>query len=158
MDTRLTRSVTVPYRAEQMFDLVDRIERYPEFLPWCSGVSVDRDADGETVRASMEVSFGPFRRTFATANRHVRPGRIEVELDRGPLDDLRGAWTFDDLGDGSCRVGIDITFRFDRVPLQRVASKVFIAIYGRMLHAFSRRARQVYGQGSAEGHGRVRQA
>lgn len=156
MDTRLTRSVTVPYRAEQMFDLVDRIERYPEFLPWCSGVSVERD--GEAVRASMDVRFGPFSKTFATANRHVRPGRIEVALDRGPLDDLAGAWTFEDRGDGSSVVAIDITFRFSRAPLQSIASKVFVAIYGRMLNAFSRRARQVYGKGAGAGHGCVRQA
>jgi len=133
--------VTVPYTAEEMFDLVDAIGRYPEFLPWCAGSSAVRD--GEDVRGSMDVHFGPFRKRFATRNRHVRPGRIDVKLEEGPLDDLTGSWNFTDNGDGTSSISIEITFRFSGALHQKVASKVFMAIYSKMLDAFRRRAQRV---------------
>jgi ribosome-associated toxin RatA of RatAB toxin-antitoxin module len=153
MDSRISRSITVPYTAEEMFDLVDGIERYRDFLPWCADSAAERN--GESVKGTMEVSFGPFRKSFTTANRHVRPERIEVRLVQGPLDDLQGVWTFTENAGGGCSVGIDVTFRFSGSLHQRIANKVLVAIYGKMLEAFSRRARQVYGPRRLRSQGSV---
>ncbi len=154
MNTSLSRSITVPYGSAEMFDLVDAVELYPEFLPWCAGSSVERD--GEVVRASVDVQFGPFRKTFSTLNRHVRPERIDVKLEKGPLDDLEGVWRFSDSDDGKCTVSMEIEFRFSGSLHQRVANTVLMAIYGRMLNAFHQRARKVYGKRTAKGDGCIR--
>ena len=151
METRVAKSIAVPYTAEEMFDLVDAIECYHEFLPWCAGSSAKRS--GEHVTGSLDVSFGPFRKSFTTVNLHTRSERIEVKLEKGPLDDLSGTWLFEDAPGGGCTVSIRITFRFSGALHQRIASKVLAAIYGQMLEAFRRRARQVYGRRRASRQG-----
>ena len=92
------RSSRVIYSAEQMFDLVNDIEKYPEFLHWCRGARVDV-RQGNTIEATLDIGVLGFQRSFRTRNTLRRPDRISIELVSGPFRRLRGEWKFVDSGD-----------------------------------------------------------
>ena len=93
----------LPYTAEQMFDLVAAVERYPEFLPWCRGARV-RSREGNVIHADLVIGFKIFRERFTSRVELDRPGRIDVIYSEGPLRYLNNRWIFRPVGDGSCEV------------------------------------------------------
>ena len=93
-----------------MFALVDEIELYPDFLPWCEKTQVTRNDD--EVRATVFINYHGLRTSFSTKNRHQPPDKIDMALTKGPLSSLSGGWRFIDLGDGRSRVEFDLTYRF----------------------------------------------
>ncbi|RMD80661.1 MAG: type II toxin-antitoxin system RatA family toxin, partial [Gammaproteobacteria bacterium] len=97
--TAVHREALVPYRCEEMFALVDDVEAYPSFLPWCRGAEVlSRDED--EVRARLEVARGSFQKAFTTCNRRRPPKMIEMRLVEGPFRHLQGFWRFEPVGEG----------------------------------------------------------
>ena len=139
------RSALVPYRAEQMFHLVDDIEAYPEFLPWCkSAVILHRDT--HEVRASLELARGALRKSFTTVNRN-QPGKmIEMRLIEGPFRHLEGFWSFHSLGDDGCKVTLDMQYEFSSRILKMTVGPVFDHIANSLVDAFCQRARDKYGK------------
>lgn len=137
------RSALVPFRAEQMFHLVDDIEAYPEFLPWCkSAVILHRD-DHE-VRASLELARGALSKSFTTVNRN-QPGKmIEMRLLEGPFRHLEGFWQFQSLGDDGCKVTLDMEYEFSSRILKMTVGPVFDHIANSLVDAFCQRARDKY--------------
>ena len=110
----IQRSATVPHPAEAMFDLVADIDRYPEFLPWCSGART-LERDGQTQVATVSVAKklpGIGTPEFTTRNRLERPGRIEMRLVDGPFKRLHGTWRFVPIDEGSCRAELEVDFEF----------------------------------------------
>jgi len=95
-----------------MFDLIDDVESYPEFVPGCTGARV-LERSAEQVRAELTVGSGMLKVTFSTRNLLHRPGLIEIQLDKGPLKSLHGRWRLTPVTAGAvagCRVELDLTF------------------------------------------------
>jgi len=138
------RSARVPYSAQQMFDLVTDIERYPEFLHWCSGARVDV-RQGSTVEATLDIGLLGFQRSFKTRNTLRGPERVQIELVSGPFRRLRGEWRFSDLSAGGSDVSLSLAFEVTLSPFGALFSKVFEELAGAQMQAFTERAAAVYG-------------
>lgn len=135
----------MPYTAEQMFDLVADVRRYPEFLPWVTAMRVRKDAPEETL-ADMIVGFKGLRETFTSRVAKVRPGEIHVEYIEGPLKYLHNDWRFRPDGAG-CLVDFAVDFQFKNRVFEMLAGQVFGMALRRMIGAFEDRARALYGTG-----------
>lgn len=138
------RQALVPHSAEEMFDLVNDVDAYPEFLPWCSDASVREEGEGWRV-ASISIAKGGVGKTFTTRNTLERPERLTLELVEGPFRHLTGVWTFDSLGDDACKVSVHLRFEFSSGLMNMVFGPVFNQISETMLDAFVRRAKVLYG-------------
>ena len=137
------RRERVKYTAEQMFDLVDDIERYPDFLPWCQNAKIKSRTEDQ-VEASVEIGLRGISKEFSTRNRLERPQRIDIELIRGPFRQLEGAWTFDNTGQG-CEIALALDFEVSHSPLNLLFSTVFEEIVRSQVAAFTARATKLYG-------------
>ena len=138
------RSAQVPFSAEQMFDLVDDITSYPEFLSWCQSATVQRRTE-DLAEATLEVGVAGVQKQFSTRNRLDRPHRIEIQLLKGPFRSLEGAWTFDDHDEGGSEVGLILHFEVAASPLQMVFGVLFEEIVRSQVTAFTDRAKAKYG-------------
>ena len=138
------RSALVPYHAADMFRLVDDVESYPEFLPWCSDARVER-RDGDVLVASLELHRGAIRKRFTTRNTRREPERIDIELLGGPFRVLEGGWRFGELGDAGCKVSLELDFEFDSKMLDLALGRYFEQMCGSLIDAFTRRRRAVHG-------------
>lgn len=136
---------TFPYTADQIYTLVADIERYPEFLPWCTALRVRR-RDGNKIIADMSIGFKLVRETFTTEVTLNPEGReIHVTYINGPFRYLTNHWRFTSAGEGACEVTFDIDFEFRSKLLQTLIGAVFHEVVSRMVKAFQERAKQLYG-------------
>lgn len=135
----------VPYTADQMFDLVADVERYPQFLPWCTAVRI-RSREGNVFTADLLAAFGAFREKFTSRVTLHKTGRtITVEYLDGPFKHLKNNWKFEPQADGGCVVDFDIDFAFKSRALEMLISKVFTKAVMKMTAAFDTRAHALYG-------------
>jgi ribosome-associated toxin RatA of RatAB toxin-antitoxin module len=141
---RVKRSAIVPYTAPEMFELVDRVEQYADFLPWCSASEEHSRTDDE-VRASLELNKGSLSREFSTRNVRTPYERIEMHLLDGPFSHLEGVWTFDALGKSGSKINLDIEFEFASMMVGMMFGSYFEQTCNSLVDAFTRRARAVYG-------------
>lgn len=141
---KVNRSALVPYSAQEMFGLVDDIESYPEFLPWCSQASVDERV-GDTVIATLELHKGAMRRRFTTRNTRSEHNAIDIALVGGPFRRLAGGWRFRELGDGGSKVSLELEFAFDSKLVDMAFGPFFEDTCNSLVDAFTRRAVEVYG-------------
>ena len=133
----------LPYTQEQLFGLVADIERYPEFLPWCVGARVnERRAD--LVVADLVIGFKMFRERFTSRVALDRPRRIDVSYADGPFRHLNNNWVFEQMP-GACRIEFFVDFEFKSRLMQRVIEVLFSEAVRRMVGAFEKRARDLYG-------------
>lgn len=138
------RSTQVPYTAPQMFDLVNDVEKYPEFLHWCTAARVD-SRQGNVVEATLDIGVVGFHKSFRTRNTLTRPERIQIELVSGPFRRLRGEWRFLPVGEAAARVDLTLTFEVTLSPFGAVFSKIFEELAGAQMNAFVQRAAALYG-------------
>jgi ribosome-associated toxin RatA of RatAB toxin-antitoxin module len=139
----VNKSVLVPYGAAAMFELVDRIDLYPQFLPWCAGADVlEVRADGKTAR--LDIAFHGVKTHFTTDNRNRAPESIIVTLKDGPFRHLHGEWRFHALAPDACNVELELAYEFATPLLGRVVGPVFGHIANTFIDAFVRRAEAVY--------------
>ena len=139
------KSSQVPYRAELMYNLVNDIEQYPQFLPWCSEATILERGD-QQLTASLTLQTGKIKQSFATRNIMVPGKQIDVSLVRGPFKHLSGCWQFIDVGDEQCRIEYEMNFEFKNRLLKMALSGVFNKIAGSLVDAFTQRAHQLYGR------------
>ncbi len=141
----IKRSALVPYSADQMYELVADIERYPEFLKWCSKAVITEARDHNVV-ASMTINFRGLKKSFSTSN-HMQPARmIEMSLVEGPFSHLKGTWLFIPLEKSASKIELDMYFGFDSVIVEKLVGPVFSYIANHQVDAFYQRARQLYGE------------
>lgn len=140
----IVRSALVGYSAAQMFALVENIEAYPEFLPWCrSSEILSRRKEGTT--AKLSVGLKGIQQSFTTENVN-RPGTsIEMRLVQGPFRSFRAEWKFHPLGAHAARIEFSMDYRLSGGLLARVLGPLFDHIADTMVDAFHRRAQAVYG-------------
>lgn len=143
---RVTRSALLPYTAQQMYDLVNDVESYPRFLPWCYEAEVHERSETRQ-RATLGMAVKPIRKHFTTVNT-MQPGeRIEMRLENGPFRELNGVWSFAGLGQEGCKVNIDVRFEFASRLLDFSLGSHFEHLFGGLIDAFRDRARVIYGGG-----------
>lgn len=141
--TQVDRSALVLHTAEEMFDLINDVERYPEFLPWCSSTEIISRTDDELV-ATLFLSKGGLKYSFTTRNQLNRPVSMTLELEEGPFSRLSGVWDFKPLSDEACKVSLSLQFEFSGKIASMAMSKVFNQVATTMVDAFVTRADQVY--------------
>jgi coenzyme Q-binding protein COQ10 len=133
----------LPYTPEQLFALVADIERYPEFLPWCVGARI-RERQPELVVADLVIGFKMFRERFTSRVALDPPRQIDVAYAEGPFRYLNNHWSFTPVP-GGCRVDFFVDFAFKSRLMQRVIEMLFGEAVRRMVGAFEKRARELYG-------------
>lgn len=135
----------LPYRPDQLFDLVADIERYPEFLPWCVAARVRSRQENEVV-ADLVIGFKMIRERFTSRVRLDRAGRrIDVAYTDGPFRYLNNHWVFEETPDGATRLDFFVDFEFRSVMLQKIIGVLFNEAVRRMVAAFETRAKALYG-------------
>jgi coenzyme Q-binding protein COQ10 len=139
---------TMPYSAEQMFDLVADVARYAEFLPWVAATRVRSD-DGREMIADMLVGFKSLREKFTSKVDKVRPDEIRVHYLDGPMRDLDNVWQFRALDDGSCEVDFSVRFSFRNPLFEKLAGQYVDKAFRKMVAAFELRAAALYGNSSS---------
>ena len=138
------KTVLVPYTPAEMFDLVDEVERYPEFLPWCGGSELHL-RDDETTEASIHIHYLQVKQHFSTRNTKRYPVDMQIQLKDGPFRALDGAWHFKPLGDAACKIEFRLHYEFSNQLLAKVLGPVFSYIANSLVDAFVQRAEKVYG-------------
>jgi ribosome-associated toxin RatA of RatAB toxin-antitoxin module len=133
------RSVLVPFSAGAMFDLVDRVDAYPQFLPWCAGARVlEAHEGGKTAR--IDIDYHGVRAHFTTDNANRPSESIVVTLKDGPFRHLHGEWRFIALAPEACKIEFELAYEFKTHILERVVGPVFSHIANTFIDAFVRRA------------------
>jgi ribosome-associated toxin RatA of RatAB toxin-antitoxin module len=143
--SRVEKSALVSFSAEQMFALVAGVERYKDFLPWCSDSRLIYD-DGQELSGEIEVSRAGIRQKFTTCNKYEVGRRMELRLKSGPFKRLDGAWVFTPLREDACKVELTLNFEFSGALIDKAFGKVFHQIAITLVDAFCKRAAEVYGQ------------
>jgi ribosome-associated toxin RatA of RatAB toxin-antitoxin module len=141
---RITRSAIVEHSAERMFTLVDDVESYPRFLPWCRAAKVE-ERTAASVQATLSVGMRGLRQTFSTRNELHPPEAMEMRLVKGPFRHFAAAWRFKPLSAQDCAVEFSLEYEMAG-PLARILEPLFDHIADTMVDAFTRRAGELYGK------------
>ncbi len=147
---QVRKSVLLWHSPAQMYALVTDVERYPQFLPWCSSAEVlEQRSDGITAR--LGLSYMGIKRSFTTRNQHSKDRSVQIELVDGPFSMLDGTWRFQPIGKGeqaepkACRIEFELRYAFAGSSLDFAISPVFDRIANTFVDAFVERAAAVYG-------------
>lgn len=139
---------TLPYTAQQMYDLVADVAAYPTFLPWCAAARIRSrtpEGDAELMLADLVISFKVFRERFGSkVLLHPAEKSIDTEYLDGPFKFLKSTWDFKDV-EGGCDVSFYVNFEFKNAILQGIIGVVFNEAMHRIVRAFEARAEELYG-------------
>jgi ribosome-associated toxin RatA of RatAB toxin-antitoxin module len=138
------KSVLIERTAVQMFELVDRVEDYPTFLPWCGGTELLERTDSKTA-ARIHINYHGLKAHFATENSKEIPRQMNIRLREGPFRSMDGGWRFTPLGDTACKVEFRLQYEFSSRILEKALGPVFHHIANTFVESFVKRAQQVYG-------------
>lgn len=141
----VVKSVLVPYSAEEMFVLVDGVETYPQFLPWCGGTELHL-RDDATTEATLHIHYLHVKQHFSTRNSKRYPEEMTIRLKSGPFRKLEGFWRFKVLAETACKIEFHLNYEFSSSLLEKVLGPVFGMVTNSLVDAFVRRAEQVYGE------------
>jgi ribosome-associated toxin RatA of RatAB toxin-antitoxin module len=137
------KTVLIEYSAERMFRLVDKVEEYPRFLPWCGGTELIHRDDTKTV-AVLHIDYHGIKADFSTENDKHAPYFMKINLRHGPFRHLDGSWHFKPLGDSACKIEFQLHYEFSSKLLEKALEPVFNHIANTFVDSFVKRARQVY--------------
>jgi coenzyme Q-binding protein COQ10 len=138
-----TTSTKVQYSAQQMYDLVVDMDRYPDFIPWLAK-SRKYDEQGDQFMSEMTFSFKGMRETFKTRDTIIPGKKITISNISGPFKHLESEWTFSDSPSGGCVIDFFIDFRFKSRLVEMALGPVFGEASKRMVDAFRARADDIY--------------
>ena len=142
---KVEKTVLVHHTAAQMFDLVDGVERYREFLPWCGGVAV-KERTPDVTEARIDINFHGVKAHFHTRNTKS-PNHMLIALVDGPFKRFEGEWVFTPLGEDACKVELRLHWEFSTRLLEKVIGPVFNRIASTFVQSFEKRADQLFGEG-----------
>ena len=143
--TTIHKQATVPYSAEKMYTLVDNIQDYPKFLPWCQK-SVIRSRNDHEVVACLTLAFGGIHKSFTTRNLLQPHKMIEIKLVDGPFRHLEGFWHFTPKGENICQVSVTLNFEFRNRMIGMAFGRVFEPIARSLVDKFVAHAHAIYGE------------
>jgi ribosome-associated toxin RatA of RatAB toxin-antitoxin module len=141
---QVDRSVMVGYSAQQMFSLVDKVEDYPMFLPWCAETSVSKRTEIITL-ATIRLNYRYFKQSFTTENTKHAPHLIEMRLISGPFRHLEGSWRFIELGEKGCKIEFRLRYEFSSKILEKLLGPAFQHIASSFVNGFIKHAEKIYG-------------
>ncbi|MGV8862363.1 MAG: type II toxin-antitoxin system RatA family toxin [Pseudomonas sp.] len=144
MTTHIQRSALLPYPAQALYDLVNDVAHYSEFLPWCSS-AVILDASEGHMRARVEIAKGGLKQHFVTRNTLVPGQSIEMNLEEGPFNQLHGVWVFKPLGEKACKISLDLSFDYAGPIVRATLGPLFNQAANTLVDAFCQRAKQLHG-------------
>lgn len=133
----------LPYSTEQLYDLVVDIEKYPEFLPWCTASRIISTSDNEII-ADLCVGYKVFRETFRSRVHLTPKSRIDIEYINGPFNSLNNYWIFKEAPGRGTDIVFFINFQFRNCFFQREIHKFFEAAFNHMVNSFEKRAQALY--------------
>jgi ribosome-associated toxin RatA of RatAB toxin-antitoxin module len=140
---KVEKTVLVMHSAEQMFALVDAVEDYPKFLPWCGGVDLLERLDTST-SATLHINYHGLKQNFTTQNVKTFPHSMEIELKDGPFKHLDGEWRFTALRENACKIEFILNYEFANGFLEKLIAPVFNHIAATFVDGFVARADKVY--------------
>ena len=141
--TRIEKTALVKFSAQQMFDLVNDIESYPQFLPWCSQSRIIK-REGNIVEAELSISKGGFQKAFSTRNELDMGKQMTVSLIDGPFSHLAGVWHFQPLREDASKILFNLDFELSGKLASLAFGAVFNQICNTMVSSFTQRAKVVY--------------
>jgi ribosome-associated toxin RatA of RatAB toxin-antitoxin module len=142
--SRVEKSILIEHSAQQMFDLIEDVESYPDFLPWCGATQVGFRDERRTV-ATLHINFHGVKAHFTTENAKERPSWMSLKLVDGPFRHLEGGWRFKPLAEHACKIEFHISYEFSNKLFEKIIGPVFNQIANTFVEAFVKRARQVHG-------------
>ena len=142
---KVQRSALVQHSAAEMFSLVDDVDSYPQFLPWCSSATVHSRMDN-IVEATLELQRGDLSKKFRTRNTASGHDQIEMQLVDGPFSHLAGNWVFTQLGESGSKVALDLEFEFSSSLVDILFGSYFEDTCNSLVDAFTQRANVVFGE------------
>lgn len=140
----VNKTVLVTHTAAQMFDLVDNVVQYPQFLPWCGKTEVHM-RDETSLEATLYMDYMKIKQSFSTRNDNIPNQRIHMQLLNGPFKSLDGVWQFTPLGDIGCKVEFNLQYEFSSSILSALIGPVFGKISSTLVDAFIKEADKRYG-------------
>jgi ribosome-associated toxin RatA of RatAB toxin-antitoxin module len=141
---QISRNALVMYSDKAIFDLVNDIQRYPQFLPHCSNAMIIESKDDHII-GSVEIKKGPVCKTFTTQNTLFGHDKITMALVDGPFKQLSGDWSFIRLDEHACKVELTLRYEFSSKLIERVFGNVFKEVANNMVTTFTQRAKVIYG-------------
>jgi ribosome-associated toxin RatA of RatAB toxin-antitoxin module len=140
---KVEKTVLVMHSAEQMYALVDAVEDYPIFLPWCDAVSALERTDTST-GATLHINYHGIKQSFSTKNHKVFPSFMEIKLQNGPFKHLEGEWRFVALQPNACKIEFKLNYVFANLILEKMIAPVFGHIANTFVDSFVARADKIY--------------
>ncbi len=137
------KTVFVQYSAAQMFALVEKVEDYPLFLPWCDGVSVAERGEQHLI-ATLSINYHGIKQRFTTKNSNSPPVMMKMSLVDGPFKSLLGCWKFTELRADACKIEFDLNYEFSSKILEHLIGPVFGKITNSFVDSFCARAEKLY--------------
>ena len=140
---KVEKTVLVMHSAAQMFALVDAVEDYPKFLPWCGGVDLIERSETST-SATLHINYHGIKQQFTTQNTKTYPSSMVINLKNGPFKRLDGNWRFIELRADACKIEFMLNYEFANNFLEKLISPVFGHIAATFVDGFVARADKVY--------------
>ena len=138
----IRRSAIVEHGAAEMYRLVDDVESYPQFLPWCRAVRVERVAGKR--HATLTVGLGAIRQSFTTVSENRPDEAIDLRLIEGPFKRFKAAWRFKPLSESACEIAYTMHYEFSSRVVGKLLEPLFDQIADTMVDAFTRRADELH--------------
>lgn len=142
--TDIQQSALLPYSAQAMFDLVNDIESYPEFMDGCLSAEILNKTETE-ILGRLNLGKAGFKYSFTTKNSLTPPNSMLMELVDGPFKHFDARWTFDALSDEACKASLDMHFEFKSGLLDLALKNLFDASCKNLVNAVCKRAEKLYG-------------
>jgi ribosome-associated toxin RatA of RatAB toxin-antitoxin module len=138
------RSALVMHSDQSMFDLVNDVASYPQFMEGCQAAEIFEQSEHQMV-ARLDLKKSGVKTSFMTRNTLQAPSTIEMSLEDGPFKSLKGVWRFKSLTPQACKVSLELEFEFNSMAVGLAASKLFSAMANDLVDSLCRRADQIYG-------------
>ncbi len=142
--TEISKTTVVPYTPNEMYALVNDIESYPAFLPWCIAAKILSKKE-ESLIASLSLAMGKIKQSFTTENTMREGLRIDIRLIDGPFKHLSGYWKFNPEDEQSCHIQLHMNYEFKNKIIKYALGKVFYIVMNTLVESFVQRAQQIYG-------------
>ena len=140
---KVEKTVLVMHSAAQMYALVDAVENYPKFLPWCGGVDLLERSETST-SATLHINYHGLKQHFTTQNIKKFPLSMVIHLKNGPFKHLDGEWHFVELRENACKITFKLNYEFANIFLEKIIAPVFNHIAATFVDGFVTRADKVY--------------
>lgn len=139
----ISRNALMPYTAKQMYDTVNAVDRYHEFLPWCASSRII-ESDDHSMQATVLMQKGKLNHSFTTRNDLIDGERIHMNLVDGPFKTLSGDWLFTDFSGQGSKIELNLEFEFSNRLVALLIGPIFTQIANTLVDAFCQRAHQLY--------------